>query len=59
MIPFHHAESNFRASQEPKLLRELIGNHNDGLAVSADRYRSHITEFKELLITKKEPIDLE
>jgi fermentation-respiration switch protein FrsA (DUF1100 family) len=59
MIPFHHAEKNFRAGREPKLLRELAGNHNDGLTVSADRYRSHITEFKELLITKKEPTDLD
>ena len=57
MIPFHHAERNFQAGQEPKLLRELIGNHNDGLTESADRYRSHINEFKDLLTTKKEPVD--
>lgn len=31
MIPFHHAERNFSAANEPKLLCELAGDHNDGM----------------------------
>jgi hypothetical protein len=29
MIQFHHAEALFEAAREPKLLREVLGNHND------------------------------
>ena len=59
LIPFHHAERNFQASHEPKLMREIIGNHNDGLTMSADLYRSHISDFTALLIEKKETADSE
>ena len=31
MIPFHHAERNFSAANEPKFLCELTGDHNDGI----------------------------
>ena len=31
MIPFHHAEQNFAAANEPKFLCELAGDHNDGI----------------------------
>jgi len=31
LIPFRHAEKNFAAANEPKLLREIRGDHNDAL----------------------------
>ena len=31
MIPFHHAEQNFAAANEPKFFCELTGDHNDGI----------------------------
>jgi len=31
IIPFHHAERNFAAANEPKWLHELHGDHNDGI----------------------------
>ncbi len=31
IIPFHHGERNFAAANEPKLFRELKGEHNDAL----------------------------
>ncbi len=55
LIPFHHAEKNHEASASPKLLRELIGNHNDGLFKSTDLYRKHIAEFQKLLKTNNKP----
>ncbi|MDC0325608.1 alpha/beta hydrolase [bacterium] len=29
LIRFHHAEMNFKAANEPKMLREITGDHND------------------------------
>ncbi len=31
LVPFHHAEQNFATANEPKLLIELAGDHNDFL----------------------------
>jgi fermentation-respiration switch protein FrsA (DUF1100 family) len=31
LIPFHHAERNFAAANEPKWFVELPGDHNDGI----------------------------
>jgi len=31
LIPFHHAEENFAAANEPKALREINGGHNDAV----------------------------
>jgi fermentation-respiration switch protein FrsA (DUF1100 family) len=31
LIPFHHAEQNFTAANEPKLLIEIGGDHNDAV----------------------------
>ena len=33
LIPFAHAERNFAVANEPKLLHEIAGNHNDFLEV--------------------------
>lgn len=31
LIPFHHAERNFAAANEPKFFSQLAGDHNDGI----------------------------
>ena len=31
LIPFHHAEQNFAAANEPKWFVETVGDHNDGI----------------------------
>jgi uncharacterized protein len=31
IVPFHHAEDNFAAANEPKSLREIRGGHNDAM----------------------------
>jgi len=31
LIPFHHAEDNFAAANQPKWLQESSGDHNDGI----------------------------
>ena len=47
LIPFHHAEDNFRAANEPKLLWEIKGLHNDPLADRA-RFVAGIEKFLHL-----------
>jgi hypothetical protein len=32
IVPFHHSQKNFAATNEPKLFQELDGGHNDPLA---------------------------
>jgi len=50
LIGFHHAEKNFRIANEPKLLAELSGNHNDPLADSGsfvrgfEKFLNHLRE---------------
>ena len=44
LVGFHHAEQNFAAAIEPKLLREIGGEHNDPLADRA-RFLEAIEEF--------------
>ena len=44
LIGFHHAKENFAAAVEPKLFREIGGNHNDPLADRA-RFLEDIEEF--------------
>lgn len=38
LIGFHHAEKNFAAANEPKLLWELHGGHNEALSADRSRY---------------------
>jgi fermentation-respiration switch protein FrsA (DUF1100 family) len=35
LVPFHHAQTNFAAANEPKLFWELRGDHNSPLADGA------------------------
>ncbi|MEW6303356.1 MAG: alpha/beta hydrolase [Verrucomicrobiota bacterium] len=38
LVRFHHAEKNFAAANEPKLLLELKGDHNDGVDATRAEY---------------------
>lgn len=48
LIPFHHAEQNFAAANEPKFLCELPGDHNDGV-LDRDKFQQAL---KKLLALK-------
>jgi fermentation-respiration switch protein FrsA (DUF1100 family) len=45
MIGFHHAEKNFAAANEPKMLWEIDGDHNDPIEFTADKILAGILEF--------------
>jgi uncharacterized protein len=49
IIPFRHGERNFAAAREPKLFRELRGDHNDTLAVDRNAFSEGVSDFLELL----------
>lgn len=38
LIPFHHAERLFAAANEPKLLSELAGDHNETFEADRDKF---------------------
>ena len=45
LIGFHHAEKNFAAANEPKLLWELRGGHNEALGADRPRFVAGFEEF--------------
>ena len=45
IIPFHHAEKNHRAANEPKFFAELDGDHNDALIANEQKYRQAVNDF--------------
>src|SRR5438270_8739814 len=45
LIGFHHAEKNFAAANEPKLLWEIVGRHNDFLEAGRERYLDGLNKF--------------
>ncbi len=45
LIGFHHAEKNFAAANEPKLLWELRGGHNEALEADRSRFVAGLEEF--------------
>lgn len=45
IIPYAHAERNFAAANEPKFLRELQGDHNDGLEVDREAFSRAVGDF--------------
>lgn len=49
IIPFRHGERNHAAAREPKLFRELRGDHNDTLAVDRHAFSEGVSDFLELL----------
>lgn len=48
LISFHHAEQNFAAANEPKLIIETPGNHNDGV-LNRDGYVASLEKYFNLL----------
>ena len=48
LIPFHHAERNFAAANEPKLFWKLEGDHND--PVTAER-ANYLKGFEQFLVS--------
>ncbi len=52
LIRFHHAEKNFATANEPKLLWEIKGDHNETLATDSELYLRGIEKFLALLDTK-------
>jgi uncharacterized protein len=50
MIRFHHAEQNFAAANEPKMIWELQGDHNDALEARA-QYLEGLEKFLRLIET--------
>ena len=53
IIGFAHAERNFAAARDPKFFCELLGDHNDAVFASADRYRQAMSEFLNALIAAR------
>ena len=45
IIPFRHGKKLFELAPEPKQFLEISGGHNDGVFVSAARYREGLTQF--------------
>jgi fermentation-respiration switch protein FrsA (DUF1100 family) len=45
LIPFHHAEKNFAAANQPKSLCEIEGDHNDGIFVSHEKILAAVKDF--------------
>ncbi len=45
MIPFHHAERNYAAANQPKYFAELAGDHNETLIAGRERYREAVGKF--------------
>jgi fermentation-respiration switch protein FrsA (DUF1100 family) len=45
MIGFHHAQRNFAAANEPKMLWEIDGDHNDSLELGANKRLKGLNEF--------------
>jgi len=48
LIPYHHAEENFAAANEPKFLCELPGGHNDGI-VDREKFLGAMEKLLKLL----------
>lgn len=55
LVRFHHAEKNFAAANEPKLLWELSGDHNDGLGDPA-HFNAGLSKFLLLVRNEHNPI---
>ncbi len=45
LIGFHHAEKNLAVANEPKLLWEIAGDHNDSLGPGKQRYVEGLNKF--------------
>jgi len=52
LIRFQHAEKNFRVANEPKLLHEVLGDHNETLFAGTQEYRTGVEKFLQTLIPR-------
>jgi len=52
MIRFQHAEKNFATANEPKMIWELQGDHNDALESNRTRYLEGMEKFLNLIETR-------
>lgn len=55
LIRFHHAEKNFNAANEPKLLHEVLGDHNETLFAGAEQYKEGVEKFLQTLEKSVKP----
>lgn len=59
VIGFHHAEQNFAAANEPKMFREILGNHTGTLESGRAEYlaalQEYLTRFFPPVITTEAP----
>ena len=51
-IPFAHAEQNYAAAGEPKLLHELRGDHNGAITADRARFVDGVEKFLQLVETR-------
>mgnify|MGYP001222971697 CR=1 FL=1 len=51
LIPFHHAQQNLTAANEPKRLWEIAGDHNDALDADRSRFVAGLDTFLAELLT--------
>lgn len=54
IIPYHHAEKNFAAANEPKLFWELYGDHNDTILTDGPRYIEGLNQFLKHIETQRQ-----
>ena len=59
LIGFHHAEGNFAAANEPKLLWEITGEHNQFLDADRPRYLEGLNRFLSLIEDRRPAIQSE
>ncbi len=50
LIGFHHAERNFQAAREPKILWEIHGGHVDPIGANPALFREGIERFIDQLV---------
>ncbi len=53
LIGFHHAERNFAAAREPRMMWEIAGDHNQFLEGDRVRYIEGLTRFLSLLAERR------
>jgi hypothetical protein len=52
LIRFQHAEKNFQTANEPKLLHEVLGDHNETLSAGTQEYRAGVEKFLQTLMPR-------
>lgn len=53
IIGYHHAEKNFAAANEPKMLWEISGDHNDSVLDGGGRYQEGIETFLSMIAAQR------